>query len=129
MIEFWKAKLNNVSNIGAIIMDLSEAFDSPGHDLLLAKLEAHSLENNTVSFMRYYLKNKLQCCKINNSFSEWAKISTGVPQGPLHFNIFINDIFLFIQKCYLKNYIDDTYLNGFTIISWFLTQNSSHLCC
>ena len=61
--------------------------------------------------MRIYLTNRLQRCKINNSFSEWAKISAGVPQGsilgPLLFNIFINDI-LFLQKCDLANYADDS---------------------
>ena len=53
----------------------------------------------------------LQRCKINNSFSEWVKISVRVLQGstlgPLLFNIFINDIFLFLQKCDLANYADD----------------------
>ena len=92
-------------------MDLSKAFDSLNHDLLLAKLEAYGLYNNPVSFMRTYLTNRLQRCKINNSFSEWAKISAGVPQGsilgPLLFNIFINDI-LFLQKCDLANYADDS---------------------
>ena len=60
--------------------------------------------------MRSYLTNKFKRCKINNSFSEWAKISAGVPHGSrlgsLHFNIFINDIFLFFQKCDLANYVD-----------------------
>ena len=53
----------------------------------------------------------LQRCKINNSFSEWVKISVRVLQGstlgPLLFNIFINDIFLFLQKRDLANYADD----------------------
>ena len=91
-------------------MDLSKAFDSVNHDLLLAKLEAYGLDNNTVCFMRRYRTNRLQRCKINNSFSEWMKISAGVPQGsilgPLIFNIFINNIFLWLQKCDLANYAD-----------------------
>ena len=84
--------------------------------------------------MRSYLTNRLQRCKINNSFSEWTKISTGIPQGsilgPLLFNIFINDIFLFLQKCDQTNYADksekcvSTITNSlrheFTILSkWF----------
>ena len=93
-------------------MDLSKAFDSLNNELLLAKLEAYDLDNNAVSFMRSYLTNRLQRCKINNSFSEWAKTSSAVPQGsvlgPLFFNIFINDIFLFLQKCDLVNHADDS---------------------
>ena len=62
--------------------------------------------------MRSYLTNRLQRFKINNSFSEWAKISAGVPQGStlgqLLFNIFINDICLFLQKCDPANYADDS---------------------
>ena len=110
-MKSWKVSLNNGSKVGVILMDLSKAFDSLNHDLLLAKLEAYGLYNNPVSFMRTYLTNRLQRCKINNSFSEWAKISAGVPQGsilgPLLFNIFINDI-LFLQKCDLANYADDS---------------------
>ena len=112
MIESWKAKLNNESKVGVTIMDLSKAFDSLNNDLLLAILEAYGLDNNAVSFMKSYLTNRLQRCKINNSFSEWAKISAGVPQGsilgPLLFNIFVNDIFLFLQKCDSANYADDS---------------------
>ena len=81
MIESWKAKLNSGSKVGVIITDLSKAFDSLNHDLLLAKLETYVLDDNAVSFMRSYLKNRLQRCKINTSFSKWAKISAGVPQS------------------------------------------------
>ena len=64
MIKSRKAKLNNGSKVGVIIMDLSKAFDSLNHDLLLTKLEAYGLDNNAVSFMRSYLTNRLQRCKI-----------------------------------------------------------------
>ena len=77
MIETWKAKLKNRSKVGVIIMDLSKAFDSLNHDLLLAKLEAYGLDNKAVSFMKSYLTNRLQHCKINNSFSEWTNICWG----------------------------------------------------
>ena len=51
MIESWTAKLNDGSKVGVIIMDLSKAFDSLNHNLLLV-----NLDNNAVIFMRSYLK-------------------------------------------------------------------------
>ena len=103
MIESWKVRLNNGSKVGVIIMDLSKGFDSLNHELLLlAKLKAYGLDKNSVRFMKSYLTNRLQSCKINNSFSEWGKVLNGVPQGsilgPLLFNILLNDIFLFLQS-------------------------------
>ena len=89
-------------------MDLSKAFNDLNHDVLLAKMEAYGLDNNVVSFMRSYLTIGLHRCKINNSFSKWVKISAGVPQGPLLFNIFINDIFLYFQKYDLASYANDS---------------------
>ena len=56
-----------MSKVGVIIIGLSKAFVSLNHDLLLAKLEAYGLDNIVVSFMRSYLPNRLQRCKINNS--------------------------------------------------------------
>ena len=79
----------NGSKVGVIIMDFARAFDSFNHDFLLAKLEAYGLNNNEVSFMRSYPTNRLQRCEINNSISEWAKMSARVPQrsiiGPLFY--------------------------------------------
>ena len=102
--------LNKVSNVGGIIMELSKDFESLNHSLLLAKLDAFCLDNNAVSFMRSYLINRLKRCKINLSFSEWVKISTGLSSGsivtPLLLNIFINYFLLLLQKCDLVNYVD-----------------------
>ena len=63
MIESWKVRLNNGSKVGVIMTDLSKAFDCLSLELLLAKLKAYT-------FMKSSLTNRLQRCKINNSFSE-----------------------------------------------------------
>jgi hypothetical protein len=83
-------------------MDLSKAFDCLPHDLLLAKFEAYGLSGRAVELLRSYLSNRQQQIKLGSTTSVWEDIVKGVPQGsilgPLFFNVFINDIFYFINK-------------------------------
>ena len=113
-IETWKTHLNKGNKIGTIFMDLSKAFDTIDHNLLLAKLNAYGIGPNSLNFIKSYLTNRFQRCKIGSCFSGWRKISCGVPQGsilgPLLFNIFFNDIFLFVEKSTICNYADDNTL-------------------
>ena len=64
--------------------------------------------------MHSYLKNKKQKVQINNKFSLESNVVAGVPQrsidGQLRFNLFINDLVLFIQHSVLSNYADDNHL-------------------
>ena len=95
-------------------MDLSKAFDTINHDLLLAKLKAYGFSINVVKLMRSYLKSRKQQVQINNKFSFENIVIAEVPQGsidgPLLFNLFINDLVFFIQYCTLSNYADDNNL-------------------
>ena len=62
-------------------MKLVKAFDNVNLNSLLAKLGAYGLDNNAVSFMESYRTNRLQRCKINNSFSQ-SEMDLGLLQHP-----------------------------------------------
>ena len=95
-------------------MDHSKYFDTINHSLLLAKLDAYGFSRTSLKLMQNYLCNRQQRISINGSFNNWTEVITGVSQGsilgPLLFNIFLNDIFMFISKYNLCNYADDNTL-------------------
>ena len=95
-------------------MELSKAFDSINHSSLLAKRKEYGFSEQPLSLSQSYICNRFQRGIIHGSFSSWNKVITGVPQGsvlgPLLFNIFLNDVFLFFSKCQLCNYADDNTL-------------------
>ena len=83
-------------------MDLLKAYDCISHELLVAKLECHGLEELSLKLILWYLSNRKERTKIGSSFSDWFDISISVPQGsifgPLLFNTSINDLFFMIIR-------------------------------
>ena len=111
MIEKLRKSLDKGGASAALLTDLSKAFDCLPHDLLIAKLHAYGIEEVSLNFIFSYLKNRKQRVRINNTYSKWMDILFGVPQGsilgPLLFNIFLCDLFLFVQDIHVASYADD----------------------
>lgn len=98
-----------------VSLDLSKAFDSINHPLILHKLSKLNLSENTLSWVGSYLTNRKQRTKFQSFLSDEKVVTSGVPQGsiigPLLFLCFTNDLCeAFENKCKMAAYADDTQL-------------------
>ena len=105
IVEKWKETLDKCRLGGALLADLSKVFDCIKNDLLIAKLAAYGFDSYSLSFIFSYLNERKQRTKIHNSYSPYADIACGVPQGsmldPLLFIINICDMFFKNTNVYL----------------------------
>ena len=112
MIEKWRKFLDAGGAFGALLTDLSKAFDCLPHELLIAKLHAYGVDVPSLRLLHSYLTKRKQRVKLNDTYSSWSEILLGVPQGsilgPLLFNIFLCDLFQFFPDVDIANYANDT---------------------
>ena len=95
-----------------IFIDLSKAFDTVNHQILLHKLEHYGIHGKALELFKSYLSNRKQYVQIDQSKSNSQPISCGVPQGsvlgPLLFLIFINDLPKCCPEGNTRLFADDT---------------------
>ena len=111
MIEKWRKFLHKGGAFGALLTDLSKAFDCLPHELLVTKLHAYGVDIPSLKLLHSYLTKRKQRVKLNGTYILLSEIIFGVPQGsilePLLFNIFLCDLFQFFLVLDLTNYADD----------------------
>ena len=125
----------------ALFLDLSKAFDTLEHDVLLMKLEKYGIRGTVLSWFKSYLcdrKIRVKCHVASSGkieYSEYQTVNYGTPQGsclgPLIFLIFTNDLYRYLNHCSSILFADDTTLykthRNLNFLKWSIQDDMNTL--
>lgn len=103
--------LDRGQHCAALFIDISKAFDTVDHSVLLEKLKCLGFDGNAYRWFRSYLMDRMQCVSVRNVKSDFLPVVNGVPQGsilgPILFTIYMNNIVSSVTGCNIHLYADD----------------------
>ena len=138
LIDITNTILQNIDKgkfTGLVFLDLTKAFDTLDHELLLTKLSDFGLSNSSICWFKAYLTERTQSIYTNGVLSDPELILYGVPKGsilgPLLFIMYVNDHPSVVRYCKVHLYADDTLLyfesNSVQTIETVLFKDLKHI--
>ena len=112
-MELWCNYIEEGKCVDVLYTDFSKAFDSFPHARLISKIEIYGISGKLLDWIKAFIGNRKQRVKVKDGLSQWANVTSGVPQGsvlgPILFLIYINDMPFQVQNI-CKLFADDAKL-------------------